>query len=246
MTGAVRTLFSGLPRQGPGSDACTRAALRRLPPLPQQPRILDLGCGTGRQTLVLAESLPGARIVAVDIHRPYLDELAANARARGVADRIEPREADMAALDLPPDSFDLIWSEGAIYIVGFARGLALCRPWLRTGGFVAVTECSWLVDERPDAAVRFWSEAYPDMAGIKENMQRARDAGFKVLDTFVLPVTAWWAEYYDPLQARIAAIKDAADDALRREIATVEREIDIFRRDGDSFGYVFYLMRRAY
>jgi ribosomal protein L11 methylase PrmA len=66
---AFFTLYRGLPRQGPGSDACTREALKRLPTLPASPRVVDVGCGSGRQTLVLAEALR-TRILAVDLHRP--------------------------------------------------------------------------------------------------------------------------------------------------------------------------------
>ena len=153
-------LYEGLPRQGPGSDACTLEALRRLPALPAQPRILDLGCGAGRQTLVLADAL-GARVVAVDLHRPFLDQLEAAARERGLADRVETRCADMGALELPPGSVDLLWSEGAIYLLGFEDGLRRFRPWLAPGGLAAVTECSWLGAARPDEAAAFWRAAYP-------------------------------------------------------------------------------------
>jgi SAM-dependent methyltransferase len=61
---ALFRLFEGLPRQGPGSDACTRAALRRLGELPAAPRVLDLGCGSGRSALVLAETLR-TKVVAI-------------------------------------------------------------------------------------------------------------------------------------------------------------------------------------
>ena len=106
-------LFEGLPRQGPGSDACTREALRRLPALPARPRVVDLGCGSGRQTLVLAESLQ-VKVIAVDLHQPFLDQLAASAHARGLARLVETRCADMGALELPSGSVDLLWSEGAV------------------------------------------------------------------------------------------------------------------------------------
>lgn len=103
---ALFTLFSGLPRQGPGSDRSTLDALRRLPPLPPQATVLDLGCGTGRQTLVLARELR-ARITAIDIHQPYLDGLARNAAAAGLSDFIRTRCLSMDALDYPPASIDL-------------------------------------------------------------------------------------------------------------------------------------------
>ena len=237
-------LFEGLPRQGPGSDACTREALRRLPPLPAQPRALDLGCGAGRQTLVLAEVLR-TKVVAVDLHQPFLDQLEVSAHARDLAHLVETRRADMGALDLPPASVDLLWSEGAIYILGFEDGLRLWRPWLTPGGLAAVTECSWLGATRSEEVTAFWREAYPAMGSVADNLARAGRAGFEVCDWFALPPSAWWDDYYTPLLQRIEDLAPAADPALAAIIAETEHEIDFYRRHHEVYGYVFYLMRAA-
>ena len=58
-------LFTGLPRQGPGDAASTLRALALVPGVGPRTRILDVGCGTGLHTRVLAQGSP-ARIVAVD------------------------------------------------------------------------------------------------------------------------------------------------------------------------------------
>lgn len=243
MTEAVFRLFEGLAAQGPGSTACTREALRRLPPLPGRPRVVDLGCGAGRQTLVLAEAL-GVRITAIDIHQPFLDQLEAAARERGLEDRIETRCEDMSRPGVAPGSVDLLWSEGAIYLLGFGDGLRLWRPLLASDGLVAVTECSWLTDDPPAEAEAFWRDAYPAMGNVEENVAVARRAGFDVLGHFALPPAAWW-DYYEPLKARMAALAPTADPALADEIAATWREIKLFRRFGDAYGYVFYLLRNA-
>lgn len=148
MSEAFFRLFKGLPRQGPGSDACTREALRRLPELPAAPRVLDLGCGSGRSALVLAEVLR-TKVIAVDNHQPFLDQLRTAAQERGLADLIEIRCADMAAPGVPAGGIDLLWSEGAIYLLGFEEGLRLWRPLLAPGGCLAASECSWLLAEPP-------------------------------------------------------------------------------------------------
>ena len=237
-------LFEGLPRQGPGSDACTREALSRLPPLSARPRVLDLGCGAGRQTLVLAEALR-TKVVAVDLHRPFLDQLEAAAREQGLAHLIETRSADMGALELPPGSIDLLWSEGAIYLLGFEDGLRLWRPWLAPGGLAAVTECTWLGETRSEEVRAFWREAYPAMGSIADNLARAERAGFEVCGWFALPPSAWWDDYYTPLLQRIEDLAPDADPAQAAIIAETERELDFYRRYHDVYGYVFYLMRRA-
>lgn len=56
---AFMELHHGLPRQSPGSDATTRHLLSLCGPLPERPRVLDLGCGPGRSALLLAAEAGG-------------------------------------------------------------------------------------------------------------------------------------------------------------------------------------------
>lgn len=244
MTAGLFRLFEGLPRQGPGSDACTREALRRLPALPEAPRVLDLGCGAGRSALVLAEALR-TKVIAVDIHRPFLDQLKTAARERGLGHLIEARCADMATPGVPAGSMDLVWSEGALYLLGFEAGLRLWRPLLAPGGCLVASECSWLCADPPAEAAEFFHEGYPGMAGIEENIVRARSAGFNVVDHFALPPEAWWDEYYAPLQERMAYLVPDADPELAAAIVETRREIELFRQWSEAYGYMFYLMRVA-
>ncbi len=236
-------LYRDLPRYGPGCDDATRDALRRLEPVSPRPRVLDLGCGSGAQTLVLAGSLDGASVTAVDLHQPFLDELHVAAARAGLADRIRTRCADFGALDHPPGSVDLLWSEGAIYHLGFAGGLQRWRARLAPGGRAAVTELTWLTTDPPADAAAFWREAYPAMTTEAGNRAAAAEVGWVVDDTFALPASAWWESYYVPLAARIALLRPDADAALRAVIADTEREIDLWLNHGGAYGYVFYLLR---
>ncbi|WP_426734272.1 SAM-dependent methyltransferase [Myxococcus faecalis] len=240
---AFFTLYSDLPRLGPGSDACTREALGRLPSLPPTPRVVDLGCGNGRQTLALAEALRTS-ILAVDLHPPFLQQLEQDARARGLQAFIQTRCQDMGALDLPHESVDLLWSEGAIYHLGFGPGLTRWRPLLAPGGLAAITECTWLTDTRPAEAVEFWAQGYPTMGTVEENRAAALAAGMEVLDTFTLPPSAWWDDYYTPLLERARRLAPTADEPLRQVIASAHSETDLYRHHGHAYGYVFYLLRR--
>jgi len=239
-------IFSGLPQQGPGSDEATRDALRAVGPLPVGARILDVGCGTGRQTLVLAQGTQG-HITAVDIHGPFLEELRRQADAAGLGERITALQASMSELDFPDESFDLIWSEGAAYIMGFRAALTAWRRLLRHGGFLVVTEVSWLVDDLPEELRAYWAANYPAITSIEGNLQKITDAGYRTCKHFVLPESAWWDGYYVPLEARVRALRQkyAGDSEAEAELDETEKEIDFYRRYSHAYGYVFYVMQKS-
>lgn len=235
-------LHAGLARKGPGRVTCTADAVACLRPhLPPQPSVADFGSGSGPAALVLAEAL-GVRVLALDLAPGFIEELRAHAIERGLQDLIDARVGDMAAPPVGAGSLDLIWSEGAVYFLGFEAGLARWRSLLKPSGCVAVTELSWLETDPPAEAVAFFEDGYPAMGDVRANTARARRAGFEVLETFPLPVDAWW-DYYRPLLARCDALEPGAEPELAAAIADTRREVLIFERHGTSYGYVFYLMR---
>jgi len=239
---AFWTLHAGLPQQGPGSDASTRRALALAPDLPARPRVLDLGCGPGRQTLALARAT-GGDVLAVDRHAPFLEELRARADAAGLGERIATRCDGMLGLDADGGTFDLVWSEGAIYAVGFEAGLRDWRRLLAPRGVVAVTECTWLTRAHPDAARAFFEAAYPAMQDEAANRRAAEACGYELLGSFTLP-EADWRDYYDPLQRRIERLRALHDDpTLHAVLEQTRHEVEVFDAREGSFGYVFYVMR---
>lgn len=242
-------LHRDLPRQGPGEADVTREALARIPDLPQRPRIVDLGCGPGAQTLHLLEAVEGSTVVAVDLMPQMLEELRARAAAAHLSDRLTLVLADMGAPpreEVPPASFHLVWSESAAYAIGFERALRTWRHLLLPGGFIAVSELAWLIppDEAPEAARTFWATEYPAMRSRAENNAVFESAGFELASSFVLPPSAWDA-YYRPLEARLEGFAETyADTPLALEVVEdTRKEIDVRRRYGESFGYVFHVGR---
>lgn len=238
-------IHGGLPKQGPGSDASTRRALAALAPLPANPRVLDLGCGPGRQTLVLA-SETGGEVIAVDRLEPFLNEVSARAQAAGLSGRIEARQASMTEVGTQEAPFDLIWSEGAIYNIGFKRGLTLWSDWLKDGGAMAVTEAIWLRSDPSTDIADFWAESYPAMQTQSANEAVIAELGLELVDTFPLPREEWWTDYYSLIETRLETLRKERNDELwQTVVAQFDREVEVIRTGLDEFGYAFYVMRKA-
>jgi len=239
-------IYKDLPRLGPGDEASTRRAWSMLAGLPSSPRILDVGCGPGMQSLLLAR-LGGGTLVAVDNHAPYLDELRRRAEREGLSDQVSCRTADMADLPFDAGSFDLVWSEGAVYIMGFQNGLESWRTLLAGRGCLAVTEATWLRDDAPEPCRSFWDEGYPAMTDVAGNLATVEACGYESLGHFALPDSAWMDDYYTPLEARLPQLEQRFRDnpTALEYIEEARAEIEFFRQYSPYYGYVFYVMRRS-
>lgn len=246
---------SSLPRLAPGDDASTKKAFDLLMSAKGQGKadrdpthlsILDIGCGNGAQTIALAKHVDGT-IVAVDNHRPYLAELERRAAAAGISDKIEPRLKNMRDLGPADGPFDLIWSEGALYIMGFIEGLAACHDLLVPGGLLAASELCWLRPDPPEACRQFFACEYPAMADVDANLAAIQSSGYKRVGHFTLPESAWWHSYYTPLEDRLNLFreKNAADPQRIEIINDIQMEIEQYRRFYRYYGYVFFLMQKS-
>lgn len=239
-------LHEGLDRLGPGDARSTLRALRLCSELGPEPNILDIGCGTGAQTLTLAENTDGM-ITATDLVPGLLSIVAERVATSGLQPRVTTQVADMNSLPFADGEFDLIWSEGALYIIGFDAGLAEWRRFLKPGGYLVASEASWFRPNPPDELVEFWAEGYPGMRSVDSNAAAAKAMGWEVITTFQLPETAWAEGYYDPLRERLADFRRryADDEDALGVAAMTEREMDLFKTYSDYYGYAFYILRRG-
>jgi ubiquinone/menaquinone biosynthesis C-methylase UbiE len=208
---------------------------------------LDIGCGPGRQSLELARGSQG-RLTALDIFQSSLTRLKAERDQSELQERIGLVRGSMTKLPFTDDHFDLIWSEGAIYCMGFEAGLKAWRRYLRPGGYLAVTELSWL-DNEPTPQVRdFWQANYAPMSSVDENWRRILDAGYERVDGFTLPPEDWWDHFYRDLAAQVEAFADRFAGAERSIAEAVvkqtELEMEILRKGEGAYSYVFYIMRK--
>jgi ubiquinone/menaquinone biosynthesis C-methylase UbiE len=237
-------IHSGLPREGPGDNKSTRRAYRMLKHLPKKPRILDIGCGPGMQTVELAK-LSGGQIVALDFHDLFLEQLKETAKKEGVDDRVKAVKGDMLNLKFEDGSFDVVWSEGAIFVIGFEKGLREWRRLLTPDGYVVVSELSWLKKDAPKEAKDCMMQMYPVIKTIEGNIEIIQNSGYQLVDSFVLPTKSWWDNYYPPIETKLPSLKAKYKDneEALQAIAYEETEIEMFRKHSDYYGYVFYIMQ---
>ncbi len=251
IAGAYTVVFDGLDYLGPGDSATTRKIAERLrTELPSPPRVADFGCGVGASALVLAQSLPMVRVLAVDSHAPFIARLGAAANAVGAGDSISAVVGDMAnppSLDGVMGGFDLIWSESAIYSIGRINAFTRWRPLLRPRGWLIFSDVVWQCEpsKRSEEASAFWEKEYPDIATPDAVVDQLTAAGFKPLD----PLSTGrqpWANYYEPLRDRLRLLANRQNrpQALIDLIAELEREIDVYDCAGDEVALSFFLARR--
>lgn len=237
-------LFEELPRQGPGCAQATLGALAMAKGIPRKPRVLDIGCGRGRQTLILAKQL-ATNILAIDNHRPVLAHLDRDAARENLP--IETRELSMIDMPFDPESFDLIWAEGSIFIIGLERGLKEFRAFLPPDGILAFTEMCLFEPDPPDELRDWLDQVYPDIRTQAQVRALAIDTGYEVTGSFELPDSAWWTDYYDPMLARIehlkvihAKVPEAQDIYSRCQL-----EAQMHRKHSKHYGYAFFVLRKA-
>lgn len=238
--------FSNLERQGPGSPEATLKALSFIDNLTEHSRIADIGCGTGGQTMVLAQNAPG-HITGLDLFPDFISLFNSNAERLGLQKRVEGIVGSMEeALPFGRESLDLIWSEGAIYNIGFEQGLRQWREYLKQGGYIAVTEASWFTDKRPSEIHDFWMEAEPTIDTIPAKVAQMQKAGYVPVATFILPENCWTEHYYVPQAAAREKLlkKHAGDKTVEDFLAFGRHEEMLYQKYKEFYGYVFYIGKK--
>ena len=209
--------FSSVERQGPGSAETTIKALSFVEGLMDKSLIADLGCGTGGQTITLAQHTPG-QITGIDLFPDFINQFNSNAEHFNLQDRVKGIIGSMDELPFRNEELDLIWSEGAIYNIGFEYGLNLWRSFLKKGGYIAVSEVSWFTDERPAEIDDFWMDAYPEINTIPNKPQVEAQENF--------------------------LRKYAGNQAAEELIANQRHEQQLYYKYKDFYGYVFYIGKK--
>ncbi len=201
----------------------TRKAFQMLPEL-DNPKILDLGCGTGVPTMELARLSTG-QITGLDIDQPLLDELMREIEAAGISDRVKTVNCSLFEMDFPDESVDLIWAEGSIAVIGFKRGLEAWRRLLKPKGFLVV---------------------HDEIGNLQKKLEQISRCGYELLGQFTVTEETWWRDYYEPLEKRIQElrIKYSDNPEALAVLDKEQREVGIFKKNPKMYGSVFFVMRK--
>ncbi len=237
--------FSNLERQGPGSPEVTIEALSFVDNLNDKSLIADIGCGSGGQTMVLAQHARGT-ITGIDLFPIFIDLFNRNVEKLNLQDRVKGIVGSMDNLPFRDEELDLMWSEGSIYNIGFERGLNEWRKFLKPGGYIAVSEASWFTEDRPAEIDEFWMDAYPEIDTIPNKIAQMQKAGYIPVAAFVLPDNCWSEHFYAP-QANAQKVfleKNAGNKAAVEFIANQRHEAQLYCEYKEYYGYVFYIGKK--
>jgi len=241
----IREYFSSVERQGPGSPEVTLQALNFVDNLTENSSIADVGCGTGGQTMVLAQNTSG-KITGIDLSPEYIEKLNKKAHLLNLQEKVKGIDGSMENLPFQEEEFDLIWSESAIYHIGFERGLKEWRKFLKKGGYIAVTENTWFTAERPAEIYKFWQKAYPEIDTIPNKVAQMQKAGYMPVATFVLPENCWTEHFFPPLvTAQEIFLKKYAGNQAAEDFIKHEQYVKkLYYKYKAYFGLAFYIGKR--
>ncbi len=242
----IINLHKNSERQGPGSENDTLRALDLLNlPTYQNLKIVDIGCGSGGQSITLAKTLNG-QITAVDLFPEFLIELNEKSQKLGLTGKIFTVEKSMDDLPFKKNEFDLIWSEGAIYNIGFENGLIKWKDYLKVGGYLAVSEITWITQSRPKEIEEFWKVEYPEVDTASNKINLLENNGYSLVGYFYLSQDSWIENYYKPIQARFETFLKRNDNSelARKVVEDYQAEIDLYQKFKEYYSYGFYIARK--
>jgi SAM-dependent methyltransferase len=152
----------------------------------------------------------------------------------------------MDNLPFGAEELDVIWSEGAIYNVGFERGINEWRHFLKMGGYIAISEASWFTAERPEEIQKFWQNTYPGIDTIPNQVTQIQKAGYIPVAAFILPENCWTEHFYDPqvVLQEVFLQKYAGNKTVEEYVALERHEAVLYRKYKAYYGYTFFIGKK--
>jgi ubiquinone/menaquinone biosynthesis C-methylase UbiE len=172
----------------------------------KNPLILDVGCGTGVPTIQLAKISVG-KIIGVDNDETSLSLLKKKIQDLGLDEQVQVINDSIFNMEFPEESFDIIWAEGSVFVMGFENSIKTWYPFLKPGGFIVIHDDSKDEDEK---------------------LEIIKNYGYNCISEFELSHQVWWEEYYAPLEELVKKFKNKYPNDLEliNELNKDQVEID--------------------
>ncbi len=234
-------------RQGPGSQKETLRALELMNlSSKSELKVADIGCGTGGQTFTIAGNIKG-QIAAVDLFPEFLTELNVKSKELGFDNSIQTFECSMENLPFDKESFDIMWSEGAIYNMGFEQGIKKWRDYLKPNGYLSISEITWTTNSRPKEIESFWKQEYPEIGTASNKIEILESNGYTLTGYFTLTQDSWIENYYEPLESRFSSFLERHNNSeLAKKVVQVHKdEFELYVKFKEYYSYGFYIARKS-
>ena len=231
-------VFETLESWGPNSEDDTTKAFKLVNRNPK--RILEVGCGTGNSTIVLAK-LSNAEILATDNEELALGKLEEKLKLHSLNHKVTTKCVSMTEFDFGTDKFDIIWAEASAYIMGIENALTKWKPLLVEGGVLVFSDLVWLTDKPSKASINHWKSDYPDIQTIETRKSQIGLAGYELEHTFTVSEQAW-TDYYEPLQQRLHEIVPMMENS--QAVVDIQNEVNLFKSHLGEFGYQFFIAKK--
>jgi ubiquinone/menaquinone biosynthesis C-methylase UbiE len=234
--------YMGLDRLSPGSAQTTLRAIEKVGfDTDDELNILDIACGVGSSTILLACYFKNATVEAFDLFGHYIDSLKEKISENNLENRVFGYCMDMRDPDFANEEFDIVFCESSIEIIGFKKGLKEWKRLLRPDGYMIVSDVSWLRNPSSQS-MKFWRDTYGEVDTIEDKISQIEDEGFEFIDYVVVPEKDW-KDYYEKLEKNLNALN--GDKSAGEFVKQLRKEMGTYRKNSDDYTYVFYIMKKV-
>lgn len=231
-------IFQGLERLGPNDEGDSLKALHFLPI--ESGNALEIGCGKGVTTTFLAKNT-AFNLTALDNDEYSLSCLKEKVKENALDHRVTSICASMTALPFERGQFDVLWAESCAYIMGVEHALNSWKPYLKSDGYLVISDLVWLTNNPDAEALEFWQQNYPDMATSEHRIKEMMKAGYEVIENFTQSEQSW-RNYLEPLKKKITQLEDK--NFTSNSLNDLRKELRIHKQYLGQYGYQVFILKK--
>lgn len=232
--------YKDLDRLSPGSVDTTLKVIDKIDiNINDSLNILDIACGVGTSTILLADYFKNAEVEAIDLFKHYIEITDEKISKNNLEDRVFAYQMDMKDPDFANEEFDIVFCESSIEIMGFKRGLKEWKRLLKPGGYLIVSDVSW-ISKPSSKSIKFWKNIYEEVDAIENKISQIEDEGYSFIDYVIVPKNDW-KDYHEKLEKNLNTL--TSDKSAKDFVSQLKKEINHYRQNSDDYSYVFYIMK---